>query len=105
AWMSVCRPVEIDAQPPTCAGVGVSKADSNQARTAGEKGASGSPAGLGGVGALARPARGRVVAVTGRGVYSEQPISIRCSISSAFQARAPAPPARSAGHAHRLPPP
>ena len=34
--MSVCRPVEIDAQPPTCAGVGASKADSNQARTAGE---------------------------------------------------------------------
>ena len=40
AWMSVCRPVEIDAQPPTCAGVGASKADSNQARTAGENGAS-----------------------------------------------------------------
>ena len=35
--------VEIDAQPPTCAAVGVSNADSNQARTAGENGASGSP--------------------------------------------------------------
>ena len=44
AWISVWRPVEIDAQPPTWAGVGVSNADSNQARTAGEKGASGSPA-------------------------------------------------------------
>jgi hypothetical protein len=40
--MSVCFPLAIDAQPPAWAGVGASNADSNQARTAGEKGASGS---------------------------------------------------------------
>src|SRR5436309_12834039 len=62
AWMSVCRPVEIEAQPPTCAGVGASKADSNQARTAGENGARGSLGGVFRLGALARPERGRVVA-------------------------------------------
>src|SRR5262245_42263954 len=35
AWMSVCRPAAISAQPPTCAGVGASNVDSNHARTAG----------------------------------------------------------------------
>src|SRR5262245_54675191 len=58
--MSVCRPVEIDAQPRACAAVGASKADSNQARTAGAKGASGSP-GAGGSTAMG-------VVVTGRGI-------------------------------------
>src|SRR4029079_1704841 len=83
AWMSVWRPVEIDFQPPTCAGVGASNADSNQARTAGEKGASGSSAPcfrcVVGLEPLGRPERGRVVAVRGGGVYSAGPISIRCS--------------------------
>lgn len=42
AWMSVCRPAAIAAQPPTWAGVGRSNADPNHERTAGAKGASGS---------------------------------------------------------------
>src|SRR5689334_13994870 len=42
AWISVCRPAEIAAQPSAWAGVGAAKELSNQARTAGENGASGS---------------------------------------------------------------
>src|SRR4051794_7178039 len=79
AWISVCLPVEMDFQPPTWAGVGASKADSNQARTAGENGASGSSTGAVETGAVARAERGRVVAVTGGGVYPARGISIRCS--------------------------
>src|SRR4029079_5175031 len=84
AWIRVWRPVEMDAQPPTWAGVGASNDDSNQARTAGENGASGStaPGRLGAVGLLrvGRAEGGRVVAVTGGGVYSRMPVSIGCSI-------------------------
>src|SRR5450759_100769 len=40
AWMRVWRPAAIAAQPPDWAGVGRSKTLSNQARTAGENGAS-----------------------------------------------------------------
>ena len=47
AWINVCRPVEIDAQPPSWAAVGASNADSNHARTGGENGASGSTAAVG----------------------------------------------------------
>jgi hypothetical protein len=60
--------VEIDAQPPTWAGVGASKADSNQARTAGEKGARGSPAEAVASVVVARERRrvgGRVIALKG----------------------------------------
>ena len=56
--------VEIEAQPPVWAAVGASKADSNQARTAGENGASGSAAS---------------VAVTGRKFYARCTISYGCS--------------------------
>src|SRR3954447_9318710 len=38
AWIRVWRPAAIAAQPPTWAGVGVSKALSNQARTGSENG-------------------------------------------------------------------
>jgi hypothetical protein len=69
--------VEIDAQPPACAGVGASNADSNQARTAGENGSSGSPGALDAEAGPLLPAVAegrrlavRVVAVTGREVYS-----------------------------------
>src|SRR5207247_587480 len=82
AWISVCRPVEIDAQPPTWAGVGVSNADSNQALTGAEKGARGSPlearASVGD-GRLPRRAAGRVIALTRREFYSGHRISIKCS--------------------------
>jgi hypothetical protein len=83
--MSVWRPVEIDAQPPTCAGVGVSNADSNHARTGAEKGASGSPPEARAfvvVGFVPRRAAGLVIALTGREFYSAPSISIRCSIRS-----------------------
>src|SRR6266545_1181189 len=40
--MSTCSPLAIAGQPSSCAGVGASKARSNQARVAGEKTASGS---------------------------------------------------------------
>jgi hypothetical protein len=42
AWMSVCSPRAMAAQPSAWACVGASKLASNQARTAGENGASGS---------------------------------------------------------------
>ena len=42
AWMSVCSPRAIAAQPSAWACVGASKLASNHSRTAGEKGASGS---------------------------------------------------------------
>jgi hypothetical protein len=44
AWMRVCRPRAIAAQPSTWACVGAANELSNQARTAGENGARGSPA-------------------------------------------------------------
>src|SRR6188474_2812889 len=104
AWMSVWRPVEIDAQPPTCAGVGASKADSNQARTAGENGASesvgGTAAAIGGSLCAVADMRRlgvRVVAVTGREFYSRPRISIECS-TPAFGPSIPANP----GHWTRL---
>ena len=94
AWIRVWRPVEIDAQPPTCAGVGASNADSNQARTAGENGASessGGTAAAGGVSLCAvadmRRLAVRVVAVTGREFYSRTAISIECSTRQAGAGR------------------
>lgn len=42
AQISVCSPLEIASQPPACAGVGPSKEASNQRRTGGLNGASGS---------------------------------------------------------------
>src|SRR6476661_10252514 len=42
AQISVFSPLEIASQPPVCAGVGPSNEDSNQRRTLGAKGASGS---------------------------------------------------------------
>ena len=42
AWISVCRPWLIAAQPAAWAGVGASNVASNQARTAGPNGARGS---------------------------------------------------------------
>ena len=51
AWMSVCRPLEIAAQPRAWASVGASKLARNQSRTAGENGASGSGTAGGGHGA------------------------------------------------------
>ncbi len=37
AWISVCLPLAIAGQPCSCAGVGASKAPSNQARVCGLK--------------------------------------------------------------------
>ena len=60
AWISVCRPAAMAAQPRAWASVGASKLVANHARTAGENGPSGSLCGW----AFA----GSAIAATGRRV-------------------------------------
>src|ERR1035437_2990468 len=60
AWIRVCRPAAMLAQPPTWAGVGAAKAELNHSPTAGLKVSMGSP----------RSGRGLVLAATRLPLYS-----------------------------------